>query len=87
LLSMGDFELDAQFRRHSRIRRLPIDPSGQGIDAYSALDVRLGWVASPEWRLSLVGQNLLDEHVEFGTPASRARLERAVYFKAEWRRE
>jgi iron complex outermembrane receptor protein len=87
LLSMGDFELDAQLRRHSRIRRLPIDPSGQGIDAYSALDLRLGWVASPEWRLSLVGQNLLDEHVEFGTPASRARLERSVYLKAEWRRE
>ncbi len=34
---------------------------------------------NPQWRLSLVGQNLLDdEHVEFGTPAARGALARAA---------
>jgi iron complex outermembrane receptor protein len=85
--SRGTFELDAQLRHHTRIRRLSADISGQGIDAYSSLDVRLGWRLSEEWRLSLVGQNLLDdEHVEFGTPAARGALARAAYLKAEWRR-
>jgi iron complex outermembrane recepter protein len=88
LLTLAAFEFDAQLRRHTRIRRLPVDTSGAGIDAYSALDLRVGWQAAPEWRLSLVGQNLLDErHIEFGTPAARGALERAVYLKAEWRRE
>lgn len=88
LLTLGLFEVDAQFRRHTRIRRLPTDVSGAGIDAYSALDLRLGWQASDSWRISLVGQNRLDEeHVEFGTPATRGVMERAAYLKAEWRSE
>jgi iron complex outermembrane receptor protein len=86
LLTIEDFEVDAQFRHHTRIRRFPEDVTAQGIDAYSALDLRLGWLVSPEWRLSLVGQNLLDaEHVEFGTVESRGALRRAAYLKAEWR--
>jgi iron complex outermembrane receptor protein len=85
--SRGSLEIDAQFRRHTRIRRLSADITGEGIDAYSSLDVRLGWQVSDEWRLSLVGQNLLDEeHVEFGTPAARGSLARAAHLRAEWRR-
>jgi iron complex outermembrane receptor protein len=81
-------EFDAQFRRHTRIRRIPVDPTGTGVDAYSSLDLRLGWRMTPEWRISLVGQNLLDsEHVEFGGIDSRGAMERAAYVKAEWRRE
>jgi hypothetical protein len=35
-----------------------------------------------------MGQNLLDdEHVEFGSPATRGELARSAYLKAEWRRE
>lgn len=87
-LTLGGLEFDAQFRHHSRIRRLPADVSGAGIDAYSALDLRLGWRLATNWRLSLVGQNLLDdEHVEFGTAAARGALTRAVYLKTEWQRE
>ena len=86
LLALGDFEIDAQFRHHTRIRRMPSDVTNEGIDAYSALDLRLGWLVSPQWRLSVVGQNLLDdEHVEFGTAESRGALRRAAYLKAEWR--
>jgi iron complex outermembrane receptor protein len=88
LLSLGRAEVDAQFRHHTRIRRLPTDFTGAGIGAYSSLDLRLGWQLAPEWRLSLVGQNLLDEeHAEFGTPATRGEFSRAAYLKAEWRQE
>ena len=81
-------EVDAQFRHHTRIRHLPGDITGAGIEAYSALDLRVGWHVTPEWRIALVAQNLLDqEHVEFGTPATRGVLERAAWLKAEWRRE
>lgn len=82
----GRFEVDAQFRYLSRIRALPADPSGAGIDGYSELDLRLGWRATDQWNISLLGQNLLhDSHVEFGPPAERGRLERAAFLKAEWR--
>jgi iron complex outermembrane receptor protein len=89
LFSIADhLELDAQFRRHTRIRRIPVDPDGPGVEAYSSLDIRVGWKVSPEWRISLVGQNLLDgEHVEFGGIGSRGAMERAAYLEAEWRRE
>jgi hypothetical protein len=46
----------------------------------------VGWQASDQWTISLVGQNLLhDEHPEFGPLESRGNLERAAYLKAEWR--
>jgi iron complex outermembrane receptor protein len=86
LLTLGDFEIDAQFRHLTRLRRIPEETTGEGIDAYSALDLRLGWLLTPEWRLSLAGQNLLDdEHVEFGAAEYRGALRRAAYLKAEWR--
>jgi iron complex outermembrane receptor protein len=79
-------EIDAMLRYQSRIHRLPLITSGEGIDAYTELDLRLGWQASDHWTLSLVGQNLLhDEHVEFGPPEARGALERGAYLKAEWR--
>jgi iron complex outermembrane receptor protein len=88
LLTLGAFDVDAQFRHHTRIRRLSADTSGEGIDAYSSLDLRLGWRVSPGWQVSLMGQDLLDaRHVEFGTPASRGTLRRAAWLKAEWRHE
>ncbi|HUQ10630.1 MAG TPA: TonB-dependent receptor [Steroidobacteraceae bacterium] len=87
-LTLRNFEVDAQFRHHTRIRRLMQDVSGAGLDAYSSLDVRLGWRATPDLQISLMGQNLLDdEHVEFGTPAARGALARAAWLKAEWRHE
>jgi iron complex outermembrane receptor protein len=86
-LSLGErLEVDAQFRYQSRIHAIPVVVSGEGIDAYAELDVRIGWHASTHWELSLVGQNLLhDGHAEFGPPESRAELERTAYLKATWR--
>jgi len=80
------FEIDAQLRHQTRIRRSPVAVSGEGIDAYSELDLRLGWRVSDHWDLSLVGQNLLhDEHAEFGPTAARGSIERAAYVRATWR--
>ena len=86
LLSLERFEIDAQLRYQSRIHKMPLVTSGEGIDAYTELDLRLGWLLSDHWTLALVGQNLLhDEHVEFGPAEARGALERAAYMKAEWR--
>jgi iron complex outermembrane recepter protein len=44
---------------------------GFGVSSYVTMDVRLAWKPSPNWELSLVGQNLLDnEHREFGDVAT-----------------
>ena len=86
-LSLGErLELDAQLRYQSRIRRMPDVVTGEGIDSYTELDVRVGWRASEQWELAMVGQNLLDDaHAEFGPRESRGELERAVHVKATWR--
>lgn len=78
LRSMWDlpagFELDATFRYVGALPR-PQTP------AYSTVDLRLGWQASPNVELALVGRNLLDDkHPEFrGTTVTRE-IGRSVYF-------
>jgi iron complex outermembrane receptor protein len=86
-LSLGErLELDAQLRYQSRIRRMPDVVTGAGIDAYTELDVRVGWRASDQWDLAVIGQNLLDDgHAEFGPLESRGEIERSVLVKATWR--
>ncbi|HET9862599.1 MAG TPA: TonB-dependent receptor [Steroidobacteraceae bacterium] len=85
-LTLGGIEIDAQYRYQSRIRSLPLIITGEGIAGYSEIDLRLGWHASDQWSVSLVGQNLLHErHAEFGPPEERGALERAAYVKVEWR--
>ena len=52
-------ELDGFFRRIARLPH-PVVP------AYSELNARIGWRASPSWDISLIGQNLLHaRHPEF----------------------
>jgi iron complex outermembrane recepter protein len=79
------FQLDAQYRYSSDIESIPDIVTGEGIDAYSELDLRLAWRGWRQIELSLVGQNLLhDQHIEFGTPAARGEIERSVYGKFAW---
>lgn len=88
LFDLGaNVELDAQFRHLTRIRRLPPLVSGDGIPGYAELDLRLAWRPSRQIQLTVVGQNLLqDHHPEFGTPVQRGEIERGVYASISWRR-
>lgn len=79
------FQLDVHFRYLSAIRRLPEIIDGDGISAYGEMDVRVAKRLNQQVEVALVGQNLLhDEHVEFGTPAARGEIQRAVYAKITW---
>jgi iron complex outermembrane recepter protein len=79
------FEVDVHFRHVSALESLPEIPTGEGIPAYSELDVHLAWRVSEQMRISIVGQNLLhDHHLEFGTPAARGAIQRSVYLKVAW---
>jgi iron complex outermembrane receptor protein len=79
------FQLDALFRHQTDIERLPAIPSGEGIDGYAELDVRVAWQIGSVG-LSVIGQSLLhDHHIEFGEPLARGGIERGVYAKIVWR--
>jgi iron complex outermembrane receptor protein len=81
----ADFQLDGQLRSLSDIRRLPSVPTGEGIDGYTEVDLRLAWRGWQQMEISLAGRNLLHgHHPEFGAPAQRGELERAVYTKVAW---
>jgi iron complex outermembrane receptor protein len=86
LLTLGTrVQIDGQLRYQTRIRRQPMWVTGEPMDGYTELDLRLGWQVTDNWDLSVVGQNLLhDEHVEFGPPDRRGALERAAYLRATW---
>jgi iron complex outermembrane receptor protein len=79
--------LDVHLRHLTEIKSLQGFPTGEGLDEYSELDLRMAWRIAEDWELSLVGQDLLQgRHFEFGPPAARGELQRAAYVKATWRR-
>jgi iron complex outermembrane recepter protein len=81
----ASFQLDAQFRSISAIRQLPPIVSGEGIDGYAELDLRLGWSGWRQVDLSVVGRNLLHgRHPEFGPPEQRGEVAREAYVKVAW---
>jgi iron complex outermembrane receptor protein len=60
----------------------------QGVDGYVTADARLSYRPTPNWELSVVGQNLLDNsHPEQASTigASTAEVPRGVYGKVTWR--
>ncbi len=60
----------------------------EGIDAYTRLDVRLGWRPVDPVEVSIAGQNLLDDqHPEFSafTYNTPSQIGRAVYGKISWK--
>jgi iron complex outermembrane receptor protein len=73
-------ELDATVRY---VDNLP----AQAVDAYVELDLRLGWHATPNLEVSVVGQNLAaSHHAEFGTEGGTPlEIQRGVYGKVVWR--
>lgn len=71
-------DLDVSLRR---IGALP-DPA---VEAYTALDVRLGWRPRNDLSISLVGRNLLDDrHAEFGAAPGRSEIARSLFLEATW---
>jgi len=79
------FQVDAQFRHLTDIKKLPSIVNGTGIPGYSELDARLAWHGWKRLEISLVGESLLhDHHVEFGSPATRGEIQRSVYGKIAW---
>ena len=69
----------------TRIRYVDALPN-QSVPRYVAFDARLGWHASKNLEISVVGSNLADpEHPEFGTPAARREIRRSVYGKVTCR--
>ena len=61
----------------------------QSVPSYTRLDLRLGWRISDSFDLSIVGQNLLERHSEFGlggsTLALPVYLGRSAYLRCTYR--
>ena len=82
----GRLEVDAGLRWVDTLHNNN-GPTPGTVPSYSELDVRLGWRPVEELELTIVGQNLLDDHhPEYGYPSpTRVEAERGVYGKATWR--
>ena len=57
----------------------------QAVPAYTAVDTRLAWQASPSFEVALVGRNLFDSwHAEWGPAANRVEFERELLLQLRW---
>jgi iron complex outermembrane receptor protein len=55
------------------------------VPAYTAVDLRYGWLVSDVLELSLVLRNALDDrHAEFDPESSRSEIEREAYAQVRW---
>lgn len=61
---------------------------GQSVRAYSSADISVGWNFTSQFRLSAVGQNLLQpHHAEFGTdPGPLVQIKRSAYAQITWQK-
>ena len=61
---------------------------GQSVRAYSSADVSMAWKMTSHFRLSVVGQNLLQpHHAEFGTdPGPLVQIKRSAYAQITWQK-
>jgi iron complex outermembrane receptor protein len=77
------FEFDAALRYVG-----DIEVNGIDIDSYVEVDLRLGWEARPGLELSLIGQNLLDNHHPEFLPdfisSQPTEVERSIYARLSW---
>ena len=60
--------------------------SAQDIDAYTRLDMGLGWRFAKDLELDITAQNLLDNrHLEFSSySTTSAEIPRSIYAKLTW---
>ncbi len=66
-----------------------IESPAPGADSYTSVDIHLDWRVNPNLRLSLVGQNLADNHHQEFQPdfivIQSTEVEQRFYAKASWR--
>jgi len=68
------------FLRHIGRRPSP------AVEAYTALNARLGWRPRPDLELSLLVTNLTDKrHMEWMSTSTRSEIDRGLFLKAVWR--
>ena len=78
--------VDAFLRHISAIRRDPQIVTGEGLPAYTELDLRTAYLWD-QFELALDLRNLLhEEHLEFGSEAHRGLIERSIHASITWRR-
>lgn len=73
-----DRELDVTVRHVDRLEN-------NAVPSYTTLDARFGWQLRPGLELSLVGQNLLGSHAEYGSVDTRSEIPRSVFVKLLWK--
>ena len=81
-------EFDAAFRWIDTVHNANLGATTPStIPAYAEVDVRLGWHATKNLEISVVGQNLLQaQHPESGVPGpAQEQIERSVYGKVTYR--
>jgi iron complex outermembrane receptor protein len=79
------FTLDLFYRY---VSALPGGMPSAAIRGYSSADVTFGWKISQQFRLSVVGQNLLQpHHAEFnGEPGPPVQIKRSAYAEITWQK-
>jgi iron complex outermembrane receptor protein len=84
--SLGSsYDISSSLEFDVSVRRVGALPN-PALPAYTALDARLGWRPRNNLDVSLSVQNLGQaRHVEWGSAASRAQIERAAFLKLTWR--
>jgi iron complex outermembrane receptor protein len=80
---LGDWELDLIYRYVDSLPRL-------NVPSYNTMDVRVSWIPTTSFELSVVGRNLLDgQHPEFAndvvTGNVATEVQREMYVIANWR--
>jgi iron complex outermembrane receptor protein len=80
-----DLKFDCTLRSVGRLTYTPNQISG-----YNSMDVRFAWDINPDLEISLVGQNLLDDHHPEYNPTippaviPTVEIQRGVYGKVQW---
>jgi len=76
------WEWDPTIRYQDHLSYSPITNAKPGISTYWNLDMRVAWHATSHLELSLVGQNLLENHHAEAIPTEE--IQRGFYGKATW---
>ncbi|MCA9475936.1 MAG: hypothetical protein KC563_09065, partial [Nitrospira sp.] len=62
--------------------------AGSPVDGYFSTNARLGWRPTPQWDISLVGRDLLDNHHTEFLPTFLAtqstEVQRSIFLKTTW---